>query len=141
MFRSLGKVDITGALETLATAHFLDTGGTNGWLADSTPFMKFIKSLPLPGVVTGVNVRLLPAHQGIPPHIDPKFKSRKVIERRFHIPLTSHEGVRMRWPDDGVEAHLEVGELYEVDHHRLHEVINCAPVGRVHIVIDTAEAA
>lgn len=42
----------------------------------------------------------------------------------------------MRWPADNEEHHLEAGWLYEVDHHRLHEIVNRAPVERVHLVIN-----
>lgn len=127
----------------LAGVTFHDTGGTNGWLAESLPAWvpSFVASLPLRGTVTQTVVRLLPAGQGIPPHVDPVVsRSPRVREHRYHVPLVTHPDVTMRWPEDEVSVHLEVGWLYEVQHQeRVHEVVHQASIGRIHLCIDTAE--
>jgi hypothetical protein len=121
-----------------------DTGGTNGWLADPLPAWvdPFIATLGLGGVVLTRGLRMLPAYQGIPPHIDPKVhQSPLVRETRFQIPLVTHPGVTMRWPDDGVEVHLEQGGVYAVDFTKLHEVVHRAPVDRVHLQVHVANSS
>lgn len=141
MINKLRQVDIAPALALLPTLRFEDTGGTNGWLADSTPLMSFVQSLGLKGKVFVVNCRMLPAGQGIPLHTDPKtYAYAGVVERRFHVPLVTHPGVTMRWPGEGIEAHLEAGWLYEVRFDVPHEIVHRAPVDRVHIQINTVEA-
>lgn len=80
-------------------------------------------------------LRKLLAYQSIPPHID-VCGHRMHAGRRFHVPLVTHPGVTMRWPLEDVEVHLEAGYLYEVRFDVLHEVINLAPVDRVHAVVN-----
>lgn len=142
MCRKIRPVDISAALAMLPGMTFHDTGGTNGWLADPAPLAGFVAGLGLAGAVLRTNVRKLPAGQGIPPHVDPKVhQSAKVREHRYHVPLVTHPAVAMRWPDEGVAVHLEAGWLYEVRVDKLHEVVHRAPTDRVHVVIDTGEAA
>lgn len=134
----IGPADLTPC--DLSGVVFHDTGGTNGWLANPLPdwVPAFIASLQLPGVVLKVDLRKLPAGQGIPPHIDPKVhQSALVQEHRYQVPLVTHPDVTMRWPEDGVEAHLAAGQVYEVDFTRLHEIVHRAPVDRVHLQIHT----
>lgn len=141
LWREVGTVDIAPALALLPAAVFEDSGGTNGHLANPEPFMPFIHGLGL-GKVTRAWVRKLPAGQGIPPHVDPKnHRSPKARERRFHVPLVTHPDVFLRWPDADAEVHLRTGCIYEVDHTQMHEVVNHAPVDRIHLVADTVEVA
>jgi hypothetical protein len=137
----LDRLDTAGC--DLSGVTFRDTGGTNGWLAETLPpwVEPFLKSLPLQGHITQVVLRKLPAGLGIPPHIDPVRNGHpRVIEHRYHVPLVTHEAVTMRWPDEGTEVHLAAGCLYEVNHNqKVHEVIQHAPVDRVHLCIDTSE--
>ncbi len=141
LYLKLAPIDIAPALAVLASANFGDTGGSNGWLTDPAPFMPFVESLGLGGVILAVHCRLLPAWRGIPPHIDPfQHRSDSVQESRFHVPLVTHPGVTMRWPDDGVDVHLEAGYIYGVNFRRLHEVVHRAPIGRVHLQINVANA-
>lgn len=137
----LDRLDTAGC--DLSGVMFHDTGGTNGWLAEPTqPWVApFLAALPLQGHITKVVLRKLPAGQGIPPHIDPlRHQHPRVVEHRYHVPLVTHEAVRMRWPDDGVEVHLSQGCLYEVNHtQKIHEVIQQAPIDRIHLCIDTTE--
>lgn len=128
------RVDISQALVGLASTHFLDTGGTNGWIAYPQWLPAFVDSLELGGHPIIAVCRKLPAGQGIPPHIDPVMYPGN--ERRFHVPLVTHPDVMMRWPDDGVEEHLEAGYLYEVRFDKLHEIVHRAPVDRVHVQVN-----
>jgi hypothetical protein len=125
-------VDIAAVLAQLPTTVFVDSGGTNGWIAEPAWLPAFVEGLHLEGAVAHAVVRQLPAGQGIPPHVD-----RGLGERRFHVPLVTHPAVTMRWPDDGVEVHLEAGYLYEVRFDRRHEIVHQAPIDRVHIQINT----
>jgi hypothetical protein len=137
----LDRLDIAGC--DLSGVTFRDSGGTNGWIAESLPkwVEPFLSPLPLQGHITKITLRKLPAGQGIPPHIDPILNCHpRVTEHRYHVPLVTHEAVTMRWPDDGVAVHLAAGCLYEVNHNgKIHEVCHLAPVDRVHLCIDTAE--
>lgn len=130
--RKLRPVDITGPLAQLASTQFIDTGGTNGWVANPPWLRAFIETLQPEGNVTFACVRKLPPYQNIPPHID-AWKNRPNVGKRYHVPLLTHPDVTMRWPEDGVEVHLEAGWLYEVCYTRLHEVVHRAPVDRVHL--------
>lgn len=132
--RRIRPVDISWLLPLLPETRFVDTGGTNGWIADPLWLGSFIHGLWLDGAIAYATVRKLPAYQGIPPHIDPGDR-----ERRFHVPLVTHPDVTMRWPDDGVEVHLEAGWLYEVDFRRLHEIVHRAPIDRIHVQINVRE--
>ena len=133
--RLLGPVDITIPLAALSTTVFLDTGGTNGHLATPDWLPDFVRGLHLPGHLMQAVVRKLPAGQGIPPHVDPM----RPHARRFHVPLVTHPAVRMAWPDDHVSTHLAAGLLYEVRVDDLHEIVNHAPIDRVHVVVDVID--
>lgn len=130
--RRVGPVDISAVLPLVGAVRFVDTGGTNGWVAHPQWARDFAESLKPEGTVTFVCLRLLPPYQNIPPHID-SWRNTPNRGKRFHVPLITHPNVKMRWPDDGVEVHLEAGVLYEVCYTRLHEVVHLAPVGRVHL--------
>ena len=125
------EVDITEVLSLLPGVDFVDTGGTNGWIASPEWLMPFVDSLSV-GKISSAVCRLLPPFQGIPAHIDSGNNSFNV-GRRFHVPLVTHPDVTMVWPNEGITEHLEAGYLYEVDHRTLHEVVNRAPTRRVHI--------
>lgn len=132
-------VDVGEALLALQKTHFVDSGGTNGWLAQPEWLDGFVAKLGLGGVVTRRLCRMLPAGQGIPLHTDgATFGSKR--ERRFHVPLVTHPDVKMVWPEDGVEEHLEVGYLYEVRYDCPHEIVHKAPVARIHIQINVQNA-
>ena len=126
------RVDITLPLSELPNTKFINTGGTNGWVAQPAWMHPFIATLAPEGKVTFACLRKLPPYQNIPPHID-AWKNRPNVGKRFHVPLLTHPLVKMRWPDDGEEVHLEAGWLYEVCFTRLHEVVHLAPVDRVHL--------
>jgi len=78
--------------------------------------------------------KLMPG-QNIEPHVDAWIPEDQHW-RRFQVPLQTHPSVMMRWPDDGVEEHLEVGWLYEVRFDRTHEVVNPSSIERIHIQVD-----
>lgn len=133
------QVNIEEALTLLPEVHFVDTRGTNGWIARPSWVQDFVSGLHLGGKAVRALLRLLPAGQGIPLHIDePMFGNKS--ERRFHVPLVTHPDVVMRWPDDNVEVHLEAGWLYEVDYSRRHEIVHRASIGRVHLQVNVVGA-
>jgi len=127
------QVDISKALGDLALTTFVDSGGTNGHVAQPWWLDGFVASLDL-GRVNHAIVRKLPAFQGIPPHIDPATGLN--AGRRYHVPLVTHPDVTMRWPEDGEEHHLEAGWLYEVDYMKLHEIVHRAPIDRIHVQVN-----
>lgn len=131
-YRRIRPVDISAILPKLADVKFVDTGGTNGWIARPDWVDEFVRSLHPGGRVTFTCLRLLPPYQNIPPHID-SWRNQPNVGRRYHVPLVTHPDVKMRWPDDDVEVHLEAGWLWEVRFDILHEVAHRAPVGRIHL--------
>ena len=98
-----------------------------------------VQSCGLGGTPHRVFLRKLYPHQGIPPHVDDWIPADSGI-RRFHVPLTSHPEIKMRWPADDIEAHLAPGWLYEVRFNRTHEVVNNTDSERIHIQIDQVGA-
>lgn len=99
----------------------------------------FIAGLGLGGELARAVIRKLDPYQGIPPHID-EWMPQETDWRRFQVPLITHPDIKMRWPDDDVELHLEAGNLYEVRFDRMHEVVNPTPVARAHLQIDQIDA-
>ena len=134
--RKIRPVDITAVLEELPAVEFVDTGGSNGCIAHPPWLDYFVASLDLGRVLLAV-CRKLPPGRGIPPHID-TVRGKANLGRRYHVPLVTHPLVTMCWPEDGEEHHLEAGWLYEVDYTRLHEIVNRAPVDRVHVQINAS---
>lgn len=126
------QVDITLPLAMLKSLKFIDTGGTNGHIARPDWLDYYINTLKPEGNVTFACIRKLPPYQNIPPHID-SWRNRPNVGKRFHVPLLTHPDVKMRWPNAGVEVHMEAGWLYEVCYTELHEVVHLAPVDRVHL--------
>ena len=100
---------------------------------------EFVAGLGLGGKTGRVILRRLPPHRGIPPHTD-AWMPGESNWRRFQIPLVTHPDIRMRWPDDEVDIHLEVGRVYEVRYDRTHEVVNPTKVQRAHMQIDQVDA-
>jgi hypothetical protein len=125
-------VDISGILPLLADVKFEDTHGPNGWIARPEWMAEFIADLKPEGKVTFTLMRKLPAYQNLPPHID-SWGNVPNVGRRLHVPLVTHPDIKMRWPDDGVEVHMEAGWLWEVNYLKLHEVQHLAPVDRIHL--------
>ena len=99
----------------------------------------FIEGLGLGGRLGRALIRKLDPYQGIPPHVD-EWMPQEANWRRFQVPLVSHPDIKMRWPDDGVEVHLQPGFLYEVRFDRTHEVVNPTDCARTHIQIDQIDA-
>lgn len=99
----------------------------------------FIAELGLGGDLARAVIRKLDPYQGIPPHVD-EWMPQEASWRRFQVPLISHPDIKMRWPDDGVDLHLEPGNLYEVRFDRMHEVVNPTDVARTHLQIDQIDA-
>lgn len=99
----------------------------------------FVAGLGLGGQTGRVVMRRLPIKRGIPAHVD-AWMPGETNWRRFQIPLITHPDIRMRWPDEGVDVHLEVGHVYEVRYDRLHEVVNPTEIQRTHMQIDQVDA-
>lgn len=130
-------MDISRPLALLASVKFLDTGGTNGHIAQPDWLGEFLATLSLPGRVRSCVLRKLPAFQGIPAHADhERYNPTMHGGTRYHVPLVTHPDVLMRWPHERVEVHFEPGWLYEFDHTRVHEVVHRAPVDRIHVVVN-----
>lgn len=135
--RKIRRVEIGFALDRLPEVQFVDTGGSNGCIANPPWLAEFVDSLGIEGRVELALLRKLPPGRNIPPHID-TVRGRGNHGHRYHVPLVTHPLVTMRWPDDGEEHHLEAGWLYEVDYTRLHEIVHRAPVDRIHLMATVA---
>ena len=149
-FRCVKPVDIGPVLTILDRLQFVhvNQGGTDTSryacdvvLQDKFPaeIKGLINSLALGGYPARAMLRRLDPRQSIPPHVD-AWMPAESDWRRFQLPLTSHPSILMRWPDDGVEAHLQPGFLYEVRFDRTHEVIHNADCHRIHLQIDQVDA-
>jgi len=58
---------------------------------------------------------------------------------RFHIPMVTHEDVRMQaWDLDGRQhvTHWQPWHLYYLDQRKPHAAVNPTPVARIHLVVD-----
>ena len=144
VYRRVKPVDIAPVLAALPGLQFVRAGN----MAGAPPALVTIPSVELPATVTrfveslglgGVPhrrfFRRLEPGQGIPRHTDSWIPLGSNIQR-FQVPVISHPDIVMRWPDDGVEAHLAPGFLYEVRYDRIHEVINMTASERIHLQID-----
>jgi hypothetical protein len=109
-------------------------------LADKFPpdLLAFIGQLDLGGTTGRMVIRRLNPGQNIPLHTD-AWMPGELNWRRFQIPLVSAPDVRMRWPNDGADVHLEPGNVYEVRYDRPHEVVNPSAT-RIHLQIDQIDA-
>ena len=143
-YRRLTPVDITPLLEALSALQFVRAGN----MAGAPPALVTIPSAELPATVTrfveslglgGVThrrfFRRLKPGQGIPQHTDSWIPAGSNLQR-FQVPVVSHPEILMRWPEDGIEYHLEPGYLYEVRYDRPHEVVNETTSERIHLQID-----
>lgn len=144
VYRKIKAINIGPTLSVIDKLEFSDSGGVCAWVTKSGSVMpdemrQLIGELQLGGQVKRLFCRKLLPYQGIPPHVD-DWMPDETEWRRFQVPLVSHPEIKMRWPDDGVELYLEPGFLYEVRFDRLHEVVNNAPVERIHIQIDTVDS-
>lgn len=137
-YQKIRPVDISEILPLLPSVNFVNTGGTNGWVARPEWLHDFIASLKPEGRVTFTCLRKLPAYQNIPPHID-SWENIPNLGIRYHVPLLTHPDVKMCWPDDGVEVHMEAGWLWSVNFHKLHEVRHLAPIDRIHLHFNVVE--
>ena len=140
-YTRIKPVNIEPCLRVLDQLEFHDTESKcaqvtqEGSLFPSAVYF-LLRDLGLGGKTFRVFCRKLGPHQGIAPHVDAHEWMNGCLIRRFHIPLTSHPDIKMRWPDDGVEVHLEPGYLWEVRYDRKHEVVNNTDSERIHIQID-----
>ena len=138
IYRCIKPVDIGPTLAVLGRLEFADSGGKCAWVTkqDSVApreLKELVHGLQLGGQHKRMFCRKLMPRQSIAPHTDDWMDP---AWRRFHVPLTSNPKIKMRWPEDGVELHLEPGYLYEVRVNREHEVINNTDAERIHIQID-----
>ncbi len=136
-------VEIGPVLAVLDRLEFADSGGICAWVTKAgsvapQELVALVAGLGLGGRHERMFCRKLMPHQSIAPHVDDHDWMQDC--RRFHVPLTSHPEIKMRWPADGVEVHLEPGYLYEVRVDREHEVTNDTDAERIHIQIDQANA-
>lgn len=142
--RRIKPVDLSPVLKVLDRLEFSDSGGVCAWVTRKgsvapPALVQLVRDLQLGGEVKRLFCRKLMPRQGIAPHVD-SWVPTEMNWRRFQVPLTSHPDIKMRWPDDGVELHLEPGYLYEVRFDRLHEVVNDTNCERIHLQIDQVNA-
>lgn len=142
VYKRIKAVGIGPTLAVLDKLEFADSGGKCAWVTKQgsvapRELVDLVGGLGLGGRHGRMFCRKLMPRQGIAPHVDDWIDP---AWRRFHVPLISHPDIKMRWPDDGVEIHLEPGYLYEVRVDREHEVINDTDVERIHIQIDQVNA-
>lgn len=145
-YRRIKPVNLEKVLADLDELRFVDSGGICAWVTDPTSkapasLVFLIRELELGGRHARMFCRRLAPHQSIAPHRDTEIQHGKTRLkagewRRFHVPLKTHPDVKMRWPEDGQELHLEPGWLYEVRYDRTHEVVNPTDCERIHIQID-----
>lgn len=145
VYRRIKPVDISGILAVMDKLEFMESGGkcalvTRPGSIAPEPLLQLVRGLELGGTFKRMFCRKLNPYQGIAPHIDDWIDPEWNL-RRFQVPLTSHPDIVMRWPGDGIEAHLEPGYLYEVRYDREHEVVNETPHSRIHIQIDQLNAS
>lgn len=147
-YRLVGPVDISAVLAAWDKLQFVAVNQTSPdkvparvVLQDKFPseLKTLIAGLGLGGETARAVIRQLGPGQGIPPHVDEWMPSESDW-RRFQLPLVTHPDILMRWPDDGVELHLQAGHLYEVRFDRLHEVVNPTSTARTHVQIDQINA-
>lgn len=147
-WRAIKPVDIGPVLATLDRLTFIGVGGSSpdkyrcdvALPAHFPPELRaLVAGLGLGGELARAVLRKLRPRQSIPPHVD-RWMPQQANWRRFQLPLTSHPAIRMCWPDDGIEVHLEPGTLYEVRFDRLHEVVHGADCERIHLQVDQLNA-
>ena len=149
-YRAIKRVDLSQVLPALGQVTFVHVNQGQvlpaGYpcdvvLEDKFPkaVTEFVAGLGLGGRQARAMLRRLAPRQNIPPHTD-TWMPQDMDWRRFQVPLTSHPAIVMRWPDDGEEAHLEPGWLWEVRFDRTHEVIHGADCERIHMQIDQIDA-
>ncbi len=143
-YRRIKALDLGPLLKVIDQIEFVDTTGKCAWVSrwdQQIPIelRQLIKSLRLGGKTERLFLRKLMPHQGIAPHIDDWVPAEQNWQR-FQVPIVSDPNILMRWPDDGVEVHLEPGFLYEVRFDRMHEVVNDTDIARIHMQVDQSNA-
>jgi hypothetical protein len=148
MYRAIKRVELGPVLAILDRLPFIHVNQGNAQKYECDVVLPghfppelnaLMESLELGGQRARAILRRLGARQSIPPHVD-KWMPQELDWRRFQVPLTSHPDIKMRWPDDGVEAHLEPGYLYEIRFDRMHEVVNNTDSERIHLQVDQVNA-
>ena len=144
VYRRIKALDIAPVLRVINKLDFADSAGvcahvTKPGSVAPPELLWLIASLGLGGKTKRLFCRKLMPRQSIPPHVD-DWMPEEANWRRFQVPLTSHPDIIMRWPNDGIETHLEPGYLYEVRFDRTHEVVHAADVDRIHMQIDQVDA-
>jgi hypothetical protein len=143
-FKRIKPIHIGPVVARVRDLEFADSKGCCAWVtkpgsAAPRELLDLVNRLGLGGVTKRMFCRKLMPRQGIAPHVD-DWMPAEMLWRRFHVPLVSHPAIVMRWPNDGMETHLEPGYLYEVRFDRMHEVVNGADSERIHIQIDQVDA-
>lgn len=146
VYRRIRPVDLAPVLGVLHGLRYTRSGQTGKYVADVVlgadlplEVWRLVASLDLGGSLGRAIIRKLGPRQHIPTHVD-DWMPKEHDWRRFQVPLTSHPEIKMRWPDDGVEMHLEPGWLYEVRYDRTHEVVHGADCDRLHLQVDQVNA-
>jgi len=91
-----------------------------------------IKSSIFEKKIANALLTVLPAHKGIPEHVDSGFLLENC--RRFHIPIITNELVI--FTVNGESINMKAGYVYEINNLRKHSVINNSGKDRIHLIID-----
>lgn len=149
-YRIVKTVDVSSLLPLLAGLQWFGVQGDprdpnkppcSVALSDKWPqaIHDWIEALDLGGSPGRYIIRKLAPGQHIPVHTD-AWMPGEMDWRRFQVPLVTHPGVIMRWPEQDVSLHLEAGRLYEVRYDTPHEVIQGGDCDRIHLQIDQVAA-
>lgn len=95
------------------------------------PIFNYLKDLHSGEVGRSMLVKL-PAGKNIDKHFDGG--SYLSIAKRHHIPVITND--KVWFIIDGEKKHLGVGEIWEIDNTREHEVQNLGNEDRVHLIVD-----
>jgi hypothetical protein len=95
------------------------------------PIFDYLKNLHNGEVGRSMLVKL-PAGKNIDKHFDGG--SYLSIAKRHHIPVITND--KVWFIIDGEKKHLDVGEIWEIDNTKEHEVQNLGDKDRVHLIVD-----
>jgi len=113
--------------------------GTKYWIQVKDLIEKVLNSCELylkPGYQTRVVLSCIPAGKQILPHTDDFGEEVRKISIHCHIPLITHESIKMGFGEIGHEKeyHLKAGHLYTMDETIRHYVNNPSHINRVHLL-------
>lgn len=88
------------------------------------------------GEIIRAEIPLLPSGTKVNPHYDDTESF--AVHHRVHIPIVTTNNII--FTIDGVDKHLKIGEMWEIDNTKMHGVNNPSDIDRVHLIIDFKKA-